>query len=72
MVFYAFGKEFKLIYFERYISFFLFIFAVISSLKLKKNYLPKATLKQSSAEVNNSKFGGLKCILDFSPLICSL
>ena len=64
MVFYAFGKEFQLIYFERYSSFFsLFIFAVISSLKLKKNYLSEASLKQWPAEVNNSKFGGLKCIL---------
>ena len=64
MVFHAFGKEFQLIYFERYTSFFSsFIFAVILSLKLKKKNLPKASLKQWPAEVNNSKFGGLKCIL---------
>ncbi len=43
--------------------FSLFIFADISSLKLKKNYLSKASLKQWPAEVINSKFGGLKCIL---------
>ncbi len=42
-----------------YIFSSLFIFGVISSVKLKKDYLPKASLKQWPAEVNNSKFGGL-------------
>ncbi len=65
MVFHAFGKEFQLIYLEKFSFLFLCLFleSFQVNVKIEKNYLPKASLKQWPAEVNNSKFGGLKCIL---------